>query len=33
LLLAGAIAKEAALLAALAGRIYGHAPQQNADPF
>ena len=29
---AGAIAKEAALLAPLAGRIYDHAPQQNAFP-
>jgi hypothetical protein len=29
---AGASAKEAALLAALAGGIYDHAPQQNADP-
>ena len=32
LLLSGLLAKEAALLAALAGRIYDHAPQQNAFP-
>jgi hypothetical protein len=32
LLLPGHFAKEAALLASLAGRIYDHAPQQNAFP-